>query len=96
MPLTGSSAALPILIAFARSDADERAFWRRTLEEGDQKPGDLERAVQLVAARGALAETLERARFYADEAVAALAAFPDGPMRHALVETAAFTTARGF
>jgi len=87
---------LPILIAFARGDADERAFWRRTLEDGDQEPGDLEHAVQLVERRGALSETLERARRYADEAVTALREFPDGPMRRALVETAAFTTARGF
>jgi octaprenyl-diphosphate synthase len=87
---------LPILIAFARGDADECAFWRRTLEDGVQEAGDLEHAVQLVERRGALAATLERARVYADEAVAALTAFPDGPMRQALIETAAFTTARGF
>ena len=52
---------LPILIALARGDAEERAFWRRTLEDGDQRPGDLERAMRLVERRGALAETL-RAR----------------------------------
>ncbi len=52
---------LPILIAFARGDAEERAFWRRTLEAGEQGPGDLERAIRLLERRGALAETL-RAR----------------------------------
>ena len=87
---------LPILVAFARGDAEERAFWRRTLEDGEQQPGDLEWAMQLVERRGGLTETLQRARGYADEAAAALAEFPDGPMRRALVETAAFTTARGF
>ena len=44
---------LPILIAFARGDAEERAFWRRTLEDSDQRPGDLERAMRLVERRGA-------------------------------------------
>jgi len=87
---------LPILIAFARGDADERAFWHRTLEEGEQRPGDLERAIWLVERRGALAETLARARAYAAEAAEALAPFPDGALRRALVETAAFTTTRGF
>jgi octaprenyl-diphosphate synthase len=86
---------LPILIAFARGDADERAFWRRTLEEGEQRPGDLERAIRLVERRGALAETLARARAYAAEAAEALAPFPDGALRRALVETAAFATTRG-
>lgn len=87
---------LPILIAFARGDAEERAFWRRTLEDCDQVPGDLERAMRLLERRGALAETLERAKTYAAAAIAALGGFPDGPVRRALVETAAFATARGF
>ena len=69
---------LPIVIAFARGDAEERAFWRRTLEDGEQGPGDLERAIRLVERRGALAETLARARAYAAEAAEALAPFPDG------------------
>jgi len=87
---------LPILIAFARGDADERAFWRRTLEDGEQAPDDLARAIRLVERRGALAETLARARSYAAEAIQAISLFPDGPLRRALVETAAFATSRGF
>ena len=87
---------LPILIAFARGDVEERAFWRRTLEDGEQDAADLDRAIRLVERRGALAETLQRARGYADEAILALATFPDGPLRRALIETAAFTTARGY
>ena len=87
---------LPIVIAFARGDAEERAFWRRTLEEGDQGPGDLDHAIRLLQRSGALAETRARAGCYAAEAAAALAPFPDGPLRRALVETAAFATARGF
>jgi octaprenyl-diphosphate synthase len=87
---------LPILIAFARGDPEERAFWRRTLEAGEQGPGDLERAIRLLERRGALAETLARARGYAAEAVLALMPFADGPVRRALVETAAFATTRGF
>ncbi len=87
---------LPILIAFARGDSEERAFWRRTLEAGEQGPGDLERAMRLLERRGALAETLVRARAYAAEAALALAPFPDGALRRALVETAAFATTRGF
>ena len=87
---------LPILLAIERGDADERAFWRRTLEECDQQPGDFERAMRLVERRGALAETLRRAETYAAEATAALAGFPEGPVRRALAETAAFATTRGF
>jgi octaprenyl-diphosphate synthase len=87
---------LPIVIAFARGDAEERAFWRRTLEDSDQKPGDLERAMRILERRGALAETLARARAYAGAAIDALDCFPDSPLRRALIEAAAFATERGF
>src|SRR5580704_14621768 len=87
---------LPIVIAFARGDAEERAFWRRTLETGEQAPGDLERALGILERRGALAETLARARAYAATAIDALNCFPDSPLRRALCEAAAFATERGF
>jgi len=87
---------LPIVIAFARGDAEERAFWRRTLESGEQETGDLDRAVRILERRGALAETLARARAYAGAAIDALDRFTDGPLRRALVEAAAFATERGF
>jgi octaprenyl-diphosphate synthase len=87
---------LPIVLAFARGDAEERAFWRRTLEDGEQRDGDLERAMRLVERHGALAETLARARAYAGAAAEALAIFPDSALRHALAEAAAFATERDF
>src|SRR5438874_10421884 len=87
---------LPIVIAFARGDGEERAFWRRTLEQGEQGPGDLERALRLVERRGALVETLARARVYAAAAIEALSPFPAGPLRRALAEAATFATERGF
>ena len=87
---------LPILVAFARGDEEERAFWRRTIEELDQRPGDLEQAIGLVERCGALAETLSRARAYAASAVDALSMFRDGVERRALIDAAAFATERGF
>jgi octaprenyl-diphosphate synthase len=87
---------LPIVIAMARGDAEERAFWRRTLETGEQAAGDLERALGILERRGALAETLARARAYASAAIDALDRFPDSPLRRALAEAAAFATERGF
>jgi octaprenyl-diphosphate synthase len=87
---------LPVLLAFARGDEEERAFWQRTIEGLDQRPGDLERAIRLVERRGALAETLARARGYATAAIDALTTFRDGAERRALIEAAAFATERGF
>jgi octaprenyl-diphosphate synthase len=87
---------LPVLLALARGDAQERAFWRRTLGDMEQRPGDLERAIALVERRGALSETLKRARAYREIAIGALAPFRDGAERRALVEAAIFATERSF
>jgi len=86
---------LPIVIAFARGDEEERGFWRRTIEDMDQRAGDLERAIGLVERSGALSETLLRARSYAAAAIDALSPFRDGVERRALIEAAAFATERG-
>jgi octaprenyl-diphosphate synthase len=86
---------LPVLVAFARGDDSERQFWRRALEDMDQRAEDLERAIRLVECRGGLRETLARARGYAAAAIEALSPFEDGKVRRALCEAAAFVTERG-
>ena len=87
---------LPILLAVARGEEEERAFWRRTIEELDQRPGDFDEAIRLLERHGALVETLARARGYAAAAIDALVIFRDGAERRALIEAAMFATERGF
>ena len=72
---------LPVILAFQRGDAEERAFWRRTFEEGDRRAGDFGRALELLERRGALADTLALARDHADDAGRSLGCFPAGPVR---------------
>ena len=45
---------LPLIKAVARADAQERAFWVRVIEKGQQDTDDLDRAVNLLAKHGAL------------------------------------------
>ncbi len=85
---------LPVLLAFERGTEAERVFWRRTLEDREQGPEDLAEAQRLIEAHHALRDTVERARLYGDQALAALRAFPDGPERRALAEIVAFCIAR--
>ena len=87
---------LPIVLAFRRGDEAEKAFWKRTLEELDQRDGDLERAIELMTAHNALADTLVRARGYAQTARAALGAFPEGPHRAALEGVVDFCVDRAY
>src|SRR5690606_16318903 len=45
---------LPVVLAFRRGSEQERAFWRRAIEQGQIDDGDLERAVSLMAKHRAL------------------------------------------
>jgi len=87
---------LPVVLAFARGSADERAFWRRTLEDMDQGEDDLPRAIALLARHGAVADSIARARGYAARARTALDGFADGPWRRALIEAIDFAVERAY
>ena len=87
---------LPIVLALQQADAEEREFWRRTLEEQEQVEADLPRAIQLMRKYGTLDATLARAGTYADAAIEALMIFPDQPIRSALIEVAEFCLQRGY
>jgi octaprenyl-diphosphate synthase len=85
---------LPVLLAFARGSEAERTFWRRTLEDGAQEATDLAEAQALMQRHAALADTVARARQYGDQALAALARFPEGPERRAMAGIVEFCIAR--
>ncbi|MFL5029532.1 MAG: polyprenyl synthetase family protein, partial [Xanthobacteraceae bacterium] len=85
---------LPVVLSFRRGSEPERAFWRRTLEDGDAAEGDLETAISLMIKHRALEDTIKRARHYGAIAKDALALFPDSPMKDALAEAVEFVISR--
>ena len=87
---------LPVVLAFRAADEQGRQFWRRTLEDLEQKKGDFKRAVGLLERSGALTATIDRAARYGAEARAALDHFADGAMRAALAESVEFAVRRAY
>jgi octaprenyl-diphosphate synthase len=87
---------LPVVLSYRRGVAEERNFWKRTLENGDQTADDLLYAQKLMDRHDAIADTVERARHYGDIARDALAIFPDGPYKEALLEAVDFCVARAY
>ena len=85
---------LPVLAAFLAGDESEKAFWRRTIETLEQTDADLDRAMGLIAEHQAIGITLDRAQRFSHEAKAALAIFPDTPIRRALAGVADYTVQR--
>jgi len=87
---------LPVVLAFARGDEREHAFWRRTLEDGGHRDSDLTQAIELLDKHNAVTDTLSRARDYAERARAALDLFPDSAYRSALLDAADFAVERAY
>ncbi len=87
---------LPVILAYARGSETDRDFWRLAISGDRISDSDLARAIGLVSSTGALADTLERARIYARRAIDALAAFPPGKAKSALIEAAEFAVARAY
>ncbi len=85
---------LPVILAFRRGNEEERAFWRRALEAGEVSDQNLEQAVGMLSRHRALEDTIERARHYGAIAKDALALFPDGEGKRALLEVVDFCVAR--
>jgi octaprenyl-diphosphate synthase len=85
---------LPVILAFRRGNEEERRFWRGVLEAGASAEADLERAIALLARHRALEDTVERARHYGAIAKDALALFPEGEGKGALIDVVDFCVAR--
>ena len=85
---------LPVVLSYRRGDTKQREFWKRVMEDGDQRDGDLETAITLMTQHDALEATVERARHYGAIARDAMEIFPESPYKSALVDAIRFSVAR--
>ena len=85
---------LPVIKAVAVADAEERAFWVRTIEKGRQDEGDLEHALALLHKHCTLDATRADARRWAEQSKTALAPLPDHEIKGMLVDLADFVVSR--
>jgi octaprenyl-diphosphate synthase len=85
---------LPVIRALAAATDEDRAFWQRVIEAGQQGEGDLARAQGILARTGAMDSTRATALAEAARAKAALAALPDHPLRGMLATLADFVVER--
>ena len=81
---------LPVILAYRRSQGEEKAFWERVIVAGEQGEGDLERGIRLVRERGGLSDTIGRAQHFGAVAADALDGLPASPQKAALLDAVAF------
>ena len=76
---------LPVVLAWRRGNEEDRSFWRRTMEDLNQRDDDFEEAVRKMERCGALHDSVERARHYGAIARDDCGIFPDSEIKSALV-----------
>ncbi len=86
--------SLPVIKAIAAGGDRDRPFWERTITNGDQQDGDLDKAIALMAKLGALEATRAEAVTYAEKAKDALKAMPEHELRDMLSDLADYVVAR--
>jgi octaprenyl-diphosphate synthase len=87
---------LPVILAYKRADDDARRFWQRTIQLGQQRDGDLQRAIAYVEHSGAIGDADDQAHRYARQACSALQPIPPGELKDALEAVAEFCVDRGY
>jgi len=87
---------LPIILAFHRGDKEERNFWKRTIQNGSKKVGDMEKACHYLNKRNVLNDIVDRAKYYGMVAKDALEIFPNKKEKKILLELIDFTINRNF
>jgi octaprenyl-diphosphate synthase len=85
---------LPVIKAVADATDEERAFWKRTIEKGDQREGDLEEAMAILNRHEALERTRDDAMAWANRAKEAMGKLPEHEVRRMLIELADYVVAR--
>lgn len=90
----GRKLTLPVIKAVSKADTEERAFWARVIEKGDQKDSDLEHAMGLLEKHGSIEAVRADATGWSEKAKTAILSLPEDPFRDILVDLADYVVAR--
>jgi len=85
---------LPLIKAVARATPEERAFWTRVIEKGDQQDGDLAEAMSILGRHDAISACRTDALAWSAKAKAAVDTLPEHPLRDILSQLADFVVSR--
>ncbi|WP_293876288.1 MULTISPECIES: polyprenyl synthetase family protein [unclassified Sphingomonas] len=87
---------LPVILAYARGDAEQRKFWKDAIEGRRASDEDFAQAIDLVRRTRSVDDTLARARHYGQRAIDAIGGFANGKAKDAMIEAVEFAVARAY
>ena len=76
---------LPIILAYLRSNNEEKKFWKKTIENLNQEKNDFEVAMKIINKYNCINDTIDRAKHFANIAVDSLGVFDNTIFKEALV-----------
>ena len=85
---------LPFIKAITAANATERKFWERTIGKGEQKEGDLEKALEFLKRHGAVEATRKDAFSWAQIAQNSLELLPQNNIKDLLYNLSHYLTKR--
>ena len=76
---------LPIILAYLRSNNEEKKFWKKTIENLNQEKNDFEIAIKIIQKYNCINDTIDRAKHFANIAVDSLGVFDNTIFKEALI-----------
>ncbi|SVC40717.1 uncharacterized protein METZ01_LOCUS293571, partial [marine metagenome] len=76
---------LPIILAYLRSNNEEKKFWNKTIVNLKQNKDDLSKAIKIMKKYDCISDTIERARHFANVAMDSLGTFKNNEFKKALI-----------
>ena len=81
----GGKITLPIILAYLRSNKAEKEFWKKTIVHLKQEKDDFHHAINIIKKYDCIADTIERARHFANIAIDSLGSFKDNKYKTGLI-----------
>ncbi len=85
---------LPIILAFGRSNEEEKKFWKRTISNLEQENGDFDYAVELINKYQCIEDTIKRANHFSNVAIDAIDIFKNNKYKERLVSLVSTSLSR--
>ena len=76
---------LPIILAYLRSNDEEKIFWNKNLVNLDQSSDDLAKAILIIKKYNCIKDTIDRARHFTNVAIDSLETFENNEYRKTLM-----------
>jgi len=76
---------LPIILAYLRSNNEEKKFWNKTIVNLNQEKGDFIKATKIMLKYNCIADTIQRAHHFANVAMDSLGSFRNNQYKTALI-----------